>query len=177
MYSSLFISEFIQVLPVHPCRTPTTFSCFPAYQEGPFLSLEEAIEKNQQAVQNASSLQGYAPWDSSKQVFEQDKVCSEVQNCDPAFCSTPASQEPEHISWLLQPRLPLTFISTTSSYLFVSIRSVRVCPLIGFFITCVRKLPSVPHQKPPGLLVSCCIALLADIGMIEVPHKDKVLRT
>lgn len=41
-------------------------------------------------------LQGHIPWDSTKQIPEQAKVCSpEVKSCDPAFCLVLCSQGSE----------------------------------------------------------------------------------
>lgn len=93
------------------------------------------------------------PWESSKQVFEQDKVCSEVQNCDPDFLS---------YSYLLGTWTPHLMVTTAkgnpnlhspNQFLLVYIRSVRTSPLTGSSITCIISA----LQKPPRLFVSCSL--------------------
>ena len=69
------------------------------------MSLDKVILGSQTVFLDDSSLQGRIPWDLFKQISEEAAVCStEVQGCDPAFCSTPSwcrglwyhsSQDPE----------------------------------------------------------------------------------
>lgn len=60
---------------------------------------------------SSSSLYGSIPRYSSKQFFEQSKVCSsEVQGCDPIICLFLFSWDAElYHSWSPQPSLPCTF--------------------------------------------------------------------
>lgn len=107
----------------------------------------------QPALLNPSSLQGHLPSDSSKQIPEQ-----EVQGCDPAIC--------------LIPSLFLTFISLTSPSFFVSVKFSRTPPLISSDHLCQKGIIN-SLQKAPGLLVPCCVALLADTRMIKVFQRTR----
>lgn len=123
--------------------------------------------ENQPAFRDCSSIRGHVPWDSSKQVFEQDKIFAEVQNCDTDLGTSPGSQEPEfHSSWSLKPRLPTTFT-------FIII---RVSPFVGFSTTRVRNSPSLCSRNIPGHL---CPAVLcpAGVGVLGVSHEDQGLQT
>jgi len=50
--------------------------------------------ESQSALQDPSSIQDGLPWDASKQIPEQAKICSsEIQDCDPVICLVSSSQE------------------------------------------------------------------------------------
>lgn len=54
----------------------------------------DSWKKNQRALLDSSSLQGLIPWDSSKQMPEEVKICTlKVQGYDPAFCLALFSQK------------------------------------------------------------------------------------
>lgn len=111
-------------------------------------------------------LQGCIPWDSSKQVTEQSKVCfPEVQCCDPAFSLFfPAGILNAIISWSLQPRMLPAFTSLLSSSMFVS----RASPLTGFWITCQEVISAV--QKPPDCLCAAALSLQQTIEVTSQPQ-------
>lgn len=138
-----FMSEFIRN--DHPCWSPAAFSWISACQDGFFLNMEKLILGYQPALLYHSLLQSHILWDSSKQIFKEVEVCPpEIQVWVLVFVlllhlgilnST--------ISWSLHLRLPLTFMSWTSSPLFVTIRSSKAPSPVGFLITSARKLLSM----------------------------------
>lgn len=151
--------EFSQELLVHLHRPPTTLAWIPVAWDGPFLSQEEVILENKPALLDPSSLQDDIPWDSSKQVPEQAKVCSpEVWGYKPAICLVSLRILNSTILWSLQPRLPPGFIFLTSSSLFKSTMSSRACLLVSSSITCGWKLSSLHLRR---LLDCLCPAVLA----------------
>lgn len=80
------------------------------------------------------------------------------------------------ISWLLLPKLSLTFTSQTSPSFFVSMRSSRASSLVGSSMTCQE----VYHQcTPETFWIACthCAVLPAAIRMVKVPHEDQGLWT
>lgn len=95
-----------------------------------------------------SYFQGFIPWDSSKQIPEEDHLCSpEVQLV---------------LSWSLQPGVPLTFTSPASLSLFVSTRSSRASVCTGSSISCVREFPrsSLQCSQPAVLSLQQIFRLL-----------------
>lgn len=130
----------------------SSFGQLPAHQGALILSLVEVILENQPALLCPSSLQGHITWDPP----EPAKVCSpEIWGCDPAFCPALSSQDLEfHHAQSLQPRLPLTFTSLTSSSLFVSMRSRR----FPCWVLSHSSYVSInTFHKLPELLIPCCL--------------------
>lgn len=129
----------------HPCWSPAAFSWISACQDGSFLNLEKLIFGYQPALLDHSLLQSHIIWDSSKQIFKEVEVCPpEIQVWVLVFVLLPyLGILNSTISRSLHLRLPLTFMSWTSSFLFVTIRSSKTPSPVGFLITSARKLLSM----------------------------------
>lgn len=82
--ASCFVFEFVQEQIFHPCWSPGIFVWLSLCWDASLLSLEEeVILEYQPALLGPSSLQGFIPQCSIKQIPEEDKVCSlEVQEND-----------------------------------------------------------------------------------------------
>ena len=79
------------------------------------------------------------------------------------------------ISWSLQPRLPLTFTSSTSPSLFISTRSSITSLLVGSSTTCVKKLSSMLCRN---LLDCVCLAVWSFqqiSGWLKSPYENQGL--
>lgn len=124
--------------------------------------------ENQPAIRDCSSVQGHAPWDSSKQVFEQDKICSEVQNCDTDLGTSPTSQDLEfHSSWSLEPSLPTTFM-------FVSDLS-ECLPLLALLpSTSGNPHPCAPETSQITCVLLCCVQQVS--GWMESPMRTRACK-
>jgi len=62
----LFVLDFVQALPVHPCRPRGVFAQLPLCCVALLLSLEEVILEYSPAFSGLSSLQGFIPWYCTK---------------------------------------------------------------------------------------------------------------
>jgi len=69
-----------------------------------------------------------------------------------------------------QPRLPLTFISSTNPYLFISIRTSRVSLLVGSSILCVRKFSLMLSRNLLKCLWSTGLSLHQISGWLKSPR-------
>lgn len=99
-----------------------------------------------------------------------NKVCSPVRVVFLPFALPPSFQDPElHQPVATEAQAALTFTFPTSSSLFVSMRSSRICPPCWLSITCVRKLSSI-HSL--NVLDGLCPALLPSyeiLGWLKFP--------
>ena len=161
----LFIFEFGQELLVHPHRPPSTFARFPAFQGGLFFDLEVILEHQPALLARVISHETL----SSRLKAALLKSWVVIQ-LFALFLHLGILNST--MSWSLQPRLPLTFTSLTSSSFFVRIGSSRACALCGSLITCVRRWSLMHFQKLHGLLVSCCVVPPVDTGVAKVPNED-----
>ena len=133
-----------------PSSSSWTFACLPAHQHGPFFTLEEVTLKKQPALLDPSSLPRTISHrilpsrslDRSKSAPLKSRVVILL------FALFPPHRILNSItSWSLQSRQPLTFTSTDSSSLFVTIRSSTVSFVVSSPMTCARQLSSVHYSR------------------------------
>lgn len=141
--------------------------------DGTLLSLEEVTLQYEPAFLGPSSLRGLIPQDTSKQIPEEARVGSpQVQGCKLAFYARLESLN-STISRSLQPRLPLTFASPTSSSLLASTRSSRAPLLFGPSITWVRKLSTTCSRNLLDCLRPAVLSLQLISGRLKSPVRTR----
>ena len=104
------------------------------------------ILEYQPALADSSSLQGCIPWDCSKQMSEEAKVCSpEIRVCAPAFCPVTSSSDRQlhHLMVTAANAASVTSTFLNSPSLFCKSQIQESTFLVGIFFTCVRNSSSV----------------------------------
>ena len=128
----------------------------------------------QTGLLDRSSFQDCIPWDSSKQVPEEAKVC--LQGCDPAFCLVLSSQGPELHHLMVTAAKPALNIHVLKQFFLVCNYQIQQSiSLRRLFNHLCQEVDISALQKPPGLLAPCHVAPPGGTVVVQTPHEDQGL--
>ncbi|GAB0210107.1 hypothetical protein GRJ2_003476500 [Grus japonensis] len=119
--------------------------------------------------------QGFVPWYSTKQIPQEAKVCSpEVQGSELAECPPRCPEDPELHHFVVTAAKAALELDIPYQALLIGENKVQhgTSPR-GLLYHLEEKVIINTFQEPPALLVPCCVLPPADVGVVEVHHKDQ----
>ena len=138
---------------------------------------DEVILEYQSAFLAPPSLQGFFPWDSSKQIFEEAKVCSpEVQGSELALYPHCCPKDLELHHFMVTAAKAALELRIPHQPFLVGENKVQCSTSPRWLLHHLENEVIInTFQEPPGLLMPYCVVPPTDIGVAEVPHEDQGL--